>query len=206
MTVQCPPFRQGGPSGRNPQGRGRGRGDGNNAHQPQRQPPTKFLGNCTGLQGCIFDCSDYKQADTFVTTLKRISEYVGAEYKHGGDIQSSIINEMKITIPVPTAPTAVDPKSPAPSESVAEMIFKREIDSYIKRKSLLDNNIQKTFSLEYTDLIQSKLKQQAAWATISSDQDVIALIGLIKTITFRFEDQKFLPLALYLSKASLYNL
>jgi hypothetical protein len=112
---------------------------------------------------------------------------------------------MKITIPVPTALTAVDPKSPTPSESVAEFIFKGEI----KRKSLLDDNIQKTFSLvigQCTDLIQSKLKQQAAWATISSDQDAIALIGLIKTITFRFEDQKFLPLALYLSKASLYNL
>jgi hypothetical protein len=211
MTVQRPPFRRGGPSGRNPhgRGRGRGRGDGNNAHWPQRQPPTKFRGNCTELQGCIFDCSDYKQADTFVTTPKRISEYVGAEYKHGGDIRSSIINEMKITIPVSTAPTAVDPKSPTPSESVAEMIFKGEIDSYIKRKSLLDDNIQKTFSSVFgqcTDLIQSKLNQQAAWATISSDQDVIALIGLIKTITFRFEDQKFLPLALYLSKASIYNL
>jgi hypothetical protein len=137
MTIQRPPFQQGGPSGRNPP-QGRGCGNGNNAHRPQRQPPTKFRGNCTKLQGCIFDCSDYKQADTFVRTLKRISEYVGAEYKHGGDIQSSIINEMKITIPVPTAPTAVDPKSPTPTESVAKMIFKGEIDSYIKRKSLLD--------------------------------------------------------------------
>ncbi len=207
MTVQRPPFQRCGPSGRNPhgrgRGRGRGRGDGNNAHRPQRQPPTKFRGNCTELQGCIFDCSDYKQADTFVTALKR-SENVGA------DIRSSIINEMKITIPVPTAPTAVDPKSPtAPSETVAKMIFKGEIDSYIKRKSLLDDNIQKTFSLvigQRTDLIQSKLKQQAVWTTISQDQDAIALIGLIKTITFRFEDHKFLPLALYLSKASLYKL
>jgi hypothetical protein len=89
------------------------------------------------------------------------------------------------------------------------MIFKGEIESYIKRKSLLDDNIQKTYSLvirQCTDLLQSKLKQQTAWASISQDQDDIALIGLVKTITFRFEDQKFLPLALYLSKASLYNL
>jgi hypothetical protein len=36
---------------------------------------------------------------------------------------------------------------------------------------------------------------------------MIARIGLIKTtITFRFEDQKFLPSTLYLSKASLHNL
>jgi len=74
---------------------------------------------------------------------------------------------------------------------------------------MLDDNIQKTYSLvigQCTDLLQSKLKQQAQWAKISKDQDAIALIGLIKTITFKFEDQKSLPLALYLSKANLYNL
>jgi hypothetical protein len=89
------------------------------------------------------------------------------------------------------------------------MIFKGELDSYIKRKAMLDNNIQKTYSLvigQCTDLLQSKLKQQAQWATISEDQDAIALISLIKSITLRFEDQKFLPLALYLSKANFYNL
>jgi hypothetical protein len=42
--------------------------------------------------------------------------------------------------------------------------------------------------------------------TISQEQDDIALIYLIKSITFRFENQKFLPLALYQSKANLYNL
>jgi hypothetical protein len=57
-----------------------------------------------------------------------------------------------------------------------------------------------------TDLLQSKLKQQAQWNTISLEQDAIALVSLIKTITFKFEDQKFLPLALYQSKANVYNL
>ncbi len=77
MTVQRPPSRRGSqPSGQQPQGRGCGRSGGNRPHQP---PPSKFKGNCTDLQGNIFDCSDYKQADTFVNTLKRISEYAGAE-------------------------------------------------------------------------------------------------------------------------------
>ena len=86
-----------------------------------------------------------------------------------------------------------------PEEEVAKMIFKGQLDEYIKRKSMLDKNVQKAYSLvigQCTDLLQSKLKQQANWSTISQDQDVIALISLIKTITFRFEDQKFLPLAL----------
>jgi hypothetical protein len=39
------------------------------------------------LQGHIFDCSDYKQAGTFINTLKQISKYFGTEYIHGGNIQ-----------------------------------------------------------------------------------------------------------------------
>jgi Zinc knuckle len=50
------------------------------------------------------------------------------------------------------------------------------------------------------------LKQQANWAVISVAQDAIQLVILIKSITFKFEDQKFLPLALYQAKANLYNL
>ena len=214
MSSQRPqqPRRGGPPSGRShPQGRGRGRGRSGRSggQQPSRQAPAKFRGNCAELSGCIFDCSDYKQADTFVNTLKRISEYVGAEYKHGGDIRSSIINELKLVIPIPISPIIVDPQALTPEEEVSRMIFKGELESYIKRKSVLDDNVQKTYSLvirQCTDLLQSKLKQQAQWSTISHEQDAIALISLIKTITFRFEDQKFLPLALYQSKANLYQL
>jgi hypothetical protein len=206
-------------SGRSHQGRGSvpaargGRGRG----RPSRRPPAKaagpttkkFTGNNDKLQGCIFDCSDSKQADTFVTTLKRISEHVGAEFKHGGDIRSSIINEERFTIPTPTPPTIIDHNALTPVESVANMIFKGKIDAYIKRDAILDDNIQKAFSLvlgQCTDLLQSKMKQQSTWASISTSQNVIELIKLIKTITFKFEDQKFLPLALYQAKANIYNL
>ena len=50
------------------------------------------------------------------------------------------------------------------------------------------------------------MKQQTNWAYIALTQDAIELIKLIKSITFKFEDQKFLPLALYQAKANLYNL
>ena len=64
---------------------------------------------------------------------------------------------------------------------------------------MLDDRVQKADSLiigQCTDLLQSKLKQQANWNTISQDQDAIALISLIKIITFQF----------YQSNANLYNL
>jgi hypothetical protein len=103
----------------------------------------------------------------------------------------------------------VDPAALNPEGDTIKLIFKGLIDSYIKRKTALDDNIRKASCLiigQCTDLLQSKLKQQAQWTIISQDQDAIALITLIKSITFRFEDQKFLPLALYQSKANLYSL
>ena len=96
-----------------------------------------------------------------------------------------------------------------PEDETERLIFKDLIDSCIKRVAALDTSILKTYHLiigQCTDLLQSKLKQQAQWSGISQEQDDIALISLIKTITFKFEDQKFLPLALNQSKANLYAL
>ena len=65
---------------------------------------TKFKGNCEELKGNIFDCSDSNQADQYVQTLKVVGEYCGANYKFGGDIRASIINETKTTITQPLPP------------------------------------------------------------------------------------------------------
>ena len=157
-------------------------------------PSMRFQGNCDSLSGHIFDCSDYKQADKYVTSLKRVSEHVGAEFKFGGDIQLSIVNEHLFTVPLPVAPTIVGPANPTSAEHLANMIFKGEIDQYIKRKAILIDNVQKAYILvigQYTDLLQSKMKQQANWVQTSTDQDVIALLVIIKAITYKFEDQKF---------------
>ena len=140
--------RNGRPSGRSQAGHGRGQESRNAGTQP-RQAPSNFIGNCPDLQGHIFDCSDYKQADTFVHTHKCISEYAGAEYKHGGDISSSIINEKKVNISKPsTTPEYADSPAKVTLEDQTERtIFKGLVDSYIKRIAALDNNIQKAYHL-----------------------------------------------------------
>ena len=73
-------------------GRG-GRGEYSNHLRPShlqnrksRPQVNKFKGNSTALEGYIFDCSDSKQDNKFITAMKRISEHVGTEYKYGGDI------------------------------------------------------------------------------------------------------------------------
>ena len=93
------PQRRGRLGGRGGQGGrgGRGRTQGSSYNQNNRTP--KFKRNSTDLEGYTFDCSNYKQAEKYVSTIKRIAEYVGAEYKYGGDIRSTLKNEVLITIP-----------------------------------------------------------------------------------------------------------
>jgi len=153
-------FQRGGPSGRaSATGRGAGRTPGRGTAQPRQpvqQTSSRFKGNCLSLEGQIFDCSDYKQADKYQSTVKRISEYVGAEVKHGSDIRSSIVSEAKITIPLPTSPTVVDRDAPTVPEQLLLLIFKGEVDAFIKRRAILDDNVQKAYSLilvQCTDLL-----------------------------------------------------
>ena len=68
----------------------------------------KFKVNSSDLEGYIIDCSDSRQADKYITAIKRITEYVRAEFKYGGDIRSSIENSKRFEIPMPTAPSNTD--------------------------------------------------------------------------------------------------
>jgi hypothetical protein len=52
----------------------------------------KFTGKCDGLNGFVYDCSDGKQSDRFNIVTKEIAEYVGREYRFGGDIRWTIQN------------------------------------------------------------------------------------------------------------------
>ena len=66
------------------------------AGKPTKQPwrlnkpvqQKKFEGDCEGMKGKIFDCSDAKQADQFVQTCKALSIYVGSTFKNGGDMRT----------------------------------------------------------------------------------------------------------------------
>ena len=99
-------------------GKGGGRGDrgdcsnqsrsGQIQNQKSRPVVQKFKGDFSDLEGYIFDCSDSRQADKYITAIKIITEYFGAEFKYGGDIRSSIENSKRFKIPMPTAPSDND--------------------------------------------------------------------------------------------------
>ena len=166
-----------------------------------RPPVNNFKGNSIALEGYIFDCSDSKQANKFITAIKRILEHVGTEYKYRCDICSSIENSPRFLIPLPvvTADTAINLK---------RTISTKKIDLYVKRDGIIDENLQKAYSIIFgqcTEIIKSKLKSSVNWDAMSYTYNMFALLEAIKTIIYKFKDQKYLPLYLHNAKTNFYN-
>ena len=173
-------------------GRGAGRGGGQGgkgdysnslrtSHLQNRKtlpPVNKFKGNWIVLEGYIFDCIDSKQADKFITAIKQILEHVGTKYKYGGDIRSSIKNSTRFSIPLPVVPGDT-------ANALTRSITTKKIYLYVKRDSILDENLQKAYSLIFgqcTELLKRKLNSRVNWDAMSSTYYMFALLDAIKTI------------------------
>ena len=96
---------------------------GQDRYKTRRAEPChiSLKGNSSDLEGYIFDCSDSRQADKYITAIKRITDYVGTEFKYGGEICLSIENSKRFEIPMPNAPSDND-------TALLKMIFNRKID------------------------------------------------------------------------------
>ena len=67
------------------------------------------------------------------------------------------------------------------------MILTKKVNSYIRRDRILDENIQKGYSLmlgQCKEFLKSKLKTTSNWDTISTDFDLLGLIASIKSVIF----------------------
>ena len=87
---------------------------------------------------------------------------------------------MWITIPQPVTPAADT------MPLLESRILNKEIDIYMKRRSTLYENVQKSYSLvlgQCTDLLKSKLKNSNKCHAASTTNDVLILIRIIRTIT-----------------------
>ena len=181
---------------------------------------TSFTGGIDELKSHYYDCSSYKQADRYVTTTKAIKEYVGKNYSNGGDIRATLENMEEFEVENPEDPSAnyndiIDPNNGEVIQTAQDQvtylerkIYDNEIIAMVKRRNLLKSNLQKAYSLilgQCTDLMKDKLKASTRWNDIKSRQDALELLNEIRTITYKFEEQKYLPLSIHNAKATFYS-
>ena len=105
----------------------------------------KFKGKCKELEGFIFDANRYNQADEYIRTVREIAEYVGTNYDHGSDVRQAIEEGVRPTFMKPVKPAPPDGEDDI--DETDEMIWKKEVDYYVKRVTTLEANLQNAFSL-----------------------------------------------------------
>ena len=94
------------------------------------------------------------------------------------------------------------------ANALTRSIATKKIDLYVKQDGILDENLQKAYSLIFvqcTEILKSKLKSRVNWDSMLSTYDMFALLKAIKTIIYKFKDQKYLPLSLHNAKTNFYN-
>ena len=91
---------------------------------------------------------------------------------------------------------------------VKNKTFEKEIAEYVKRKQILSTNLEKAFSIilgQCTYDLQKKLEANQNWPTIFSTQNVLDLLETIKLTTYKFDDEKYLPLSIHNAKSVYYQ-
>ena len=87
------------------------------------------------------------------------------------------------------------------------MILTKKVDAYVKRDSILEENIQKAYSLmlgQCTELLKNKLKTTTDWTTVSTYFYLLGLMKTIRSVIFKIEDQRYLPLSLHHANSNFY--
>ena len=180
----------------------------NNSNRNNRKPSSskdKSKNKIKKLEDIIFDANRYNQADEFIKAVEGIAEHVGINFENGGDVKRSIEQGVKMTIPKPVKPE-VDEDGDMDDTDV--YIWKKELDLYIKRKMILDTNLEKAYSLVWSlcsDVMQEKLQSLDVFKKIKESYDVLALIEQMKIITFKFEEQKYPFSSVYFANKKFYN-
>ena len=145
---------------------------------------------------------------------------MGKNYTNGGDIRATLesMTEFNIEYPVDPSENCVDMLDPDTGEVtqtaieqvpyLEKKVYDNEIIAMVKRKNTLKSNIQKVYSLilgQSTELMKDKLKASTKWQDIQSSQNALELLNEIKTITYKFEEQKYLALSIHNAKATFYS-
>ena len=153
---------------------------------PVKSAYSRGGGRGGGRSGGQGGWDDYSNRSSSSHLQKRKSRPQVNKYKYGGDIRSSIKKSTRFAILLPLVPADT-------VNALTRTIAAKKIDLYVKRDGILDDNLRKAFSLIFgqcTELLKSKLKSSVNWDAMSSTYDMFALLEAIKTIIYKFGDQK----------------
>jgi hypothetical protein len=103
----------------------------------------------------------------------------------------------------------VPPKDLAKERSnTDEAIWKAEVDVFVKRKEAYRENKCALYSIVWSqcsDAMQAKIKSTNRFSEMHDDNDSLSLLKVIKGVSYKFESQKNIYLALDNAKTAFYS-
>ena len=94
----------------------------------RQAPKARFEGATADFKSNYFDTNN-NQSEQYNKTIKAICEYVGITYKNGADVRVSIEQLTIVDI--------VIPEEPIDASSLEKIIWEKEVENGVRRRSLL---------------------------------------------------------------------
>jgi hypothetical protein len=101
------------------------------------------------------------------------------------------------------------PDDPEDSATKTELrIWEKRVDDYVKRETTTLENLKTAYSLiwgQCSDLMRQRLESTDTFQQISTTGDAIGLLKVIKSITYNYQSQRYMPQAIHEAKKRLYQ-
>jgi hypothetical protein len=189
----------GGGGGTGWSGRNAGRGRQQNRINNHRQYQPRFEGREPALAGHIYDFTGERMPDQFLKTTKEIKNYVGWTYtKFTADFVQSV-EDLALADPVA-------PANPDPANQLAVEIWKMELKEHREKIQHYQNFRAGLYNVvmgQCTEALEDRLKLHEDYP--AANNDGIALLVIIKRLTYSFEERRKLVDALTDVKENFYS-
>ena len=121
--------------------------------------------------------------------------------KFGGDMRIAVVTLKKPVFPLPKLPEGAD-------EGDREL-WKDDIKTVGNRRTALEENIKTLYAIiwgQCTDIMQQKIEAAGNFDTVWTEGDGLALLEIIKSITYAFQSQKYTGQSLFEAYKKLFNM
>ena len=187
--------------GRGGRGRGyhaQGRGQANNNRRAN-----EFKGSTPGMNGHVFQCyGEGTEKNQYTRTVEELEVYVGAHFKHNATDIKRMVRTMADAMFTP-------PKDLTDKKTKTEVaIWKAKVDMFVKRKDTYQENKCTLYSIiwsQCSEAMQAKVKSATNYEDMHDDNDSLLLLAEIKGISYKFESQKNIYVALDMAKSTFYS-
>ena len=165
---------------------------------------TNFKGTVTEMNGHTFQChGESTTASQFSRTCEELQRYCLQKYRYGDDVAFVVRHFKEYNM------NKNKPK-PAPdgADTIDLRIVDKEVDEFVKRKSTYKQNIKSLYMVTWaqcSNAMQAKIKSVDGFNDFDEDRNFLSLIQAIKGVSYKFEAQRYPPLALFEAKLAFYR-